>query len=174
MDIRPLQEKVKSFLKKYRYVALVFAIGLILMAIPLRSQKKEPVQTDPKTETSVTEVKSETGVEQKLEKILSRINGAGEVHVLLTAMSGEETVYQENADIQKQSDSSSSRTETVLITDTQHAQDGLIRQVNPPQYRGAIVVCRGADDPSVKLAIVDAVSKVTDLPTNCISVLKSK
>jgi stage III sporulation protein AG len=39
---------------------------------------------------------------------------------------------------------------------------------------GAIVLCQGADVPSVRLAIVDAVSKVTGLVANQISVLKMK
>jgi stage III sporulation protein AG len=36
------------------------------------------------------------------------------------------------------------------------------------------VVCQGADDPVVKLLIVDAVSKVTGLGADKISVMKMK
>jgi len=39
---------------------------------------------------------------------------------------------------------------------------------------GAVIVCQGADDPQVRLSIVDAVSKVTGLGSDKISVLKMK
>jgi hypothetical protein len=39
---------------------------------------------------------------------------------------------------------------------------------------GAIVVCQGADSPSVKLAITQAVAKITGLGTDEICVLKMK
>jgi stage III sporulation protein AG len=39
---------------------------------------------------------------------------------------------------------------------------------------GAVVIAQGADDPSIKLAIVDAVTKATGLGANKISVLKMK
>ena len=49
-----------------------------------------------------------------------------------------------------------------------------MRQVNPPTYLGAIIICEGADDANIRLAVVDAVSKVTGLGANRISVLKMK
>ena len=49
-----------------------------------------------------------------------------------------------------------------------------VQQVLPESYRGAIVVCQGADSPAVKLAIVEAVSRATGLGADSISVLKMK
>jgi stage III sporulation protein AG len=64
--------------------------------------------------------------------------------------------------------------ETVIITDAQRAQQGLVKQVNPPVYLGAVVVCQGADRASVRLAIVEAVANATGLGADKISVLKMK
>ena len=64
--------------------------------------------------------------------------------------------------------------DTVIITDSERNQNGLIHQINPPSYMGAIIVCQGADDPAVKLSITEAVSKITGLKTNRISVLRMK
>ena len=47
-------------------------------------------------------------------------------------------------------------------------------QVNPARFLGAVVVCQGADDPQVRLQVIDAVSKATGLRSNCIAVLKMK
>ena len=61
-----------------------------------------------------------------------------------------------------------------MISGSDRGQEGLIKQVNAPTYRGAIVVCQGADDPVVKLSITEAVSRATGLGVDKISVIKMK
>lgn len=105
-----------------------------------------------------------------LEEILSQIQGAGRVRVLLTQREGERTVYQTDED----STSSGIRSDTVLLNGSDRSQTGLVQQVNPPTYLGAVIVCQGADSASVRLAIVSAVGSVTGLSTDKITVLKMK
>ena len=89
---------------------------------------------------------------------------------MLTQAEGEKTVYQTDTELsddrQKQN--------TVIITQSDRAEAGLIQQTLPPVYLGAIIVCEGADDPKVMLAICEAVAKVTGLGMNQISVVKLK
>ena len=92
---------------------------------------------------------------------------------MLTVAAGEKIVYQTDEDISG-GENVTTRIETVIVTGTDRAQTGLIQQVNPPTYLGAIVVCQGADRPAIRLAIVEAVSKVTGLGSDKISVLKMK
>ena len=107
-------------------------------------------------------------LEQRLEQLLGHIEGAGDVQVLLTEESGRETLYQ--TDIQTDTDR---RTEdTVLVEDATRTETGLVRQTVEPKYRGAVILCQGADAPSVKLAIVEAVRCVTGLGADQISVQK--
>lgn len=149
---------ILPLLKKYRYALLVLAVGLVLMMLPSGSQEKETV-----TQNAVVQ---EPELSQTLSEILSQIDGAGKVAVLLTPASGEETLYQTNENGDDR--------DTVIITDSSRNEFGLVRQVNPPVYQGAIVICQGGDKPAVRLAIVDAVSKVTGLGADRISVLKMK
>ena len=158
--------KLTDLFRKYRYVLLVLAVGIVLMVLPSGDQKEEP---QPPKEAEAT-----LSVEQQLSTILSYIEGAGEVHVMLTTATGEEILYQTNEDYSQSGDTANTRTDTVTVSDAQRSEAGLIRQVNPPVYLGAIVVCKGADSPSVRLAIVEAVSKVTGLGADEISVLKMK
>ena len=139
------------------------------MAVPGTTQNTDSVET-----TTVNENIHEATLEEKLASILSQVDGAGKVQVILTAAAGEEIIYQTNNDLTSNDESNSTDVDTVTITDSERNQTGLIRQVNPPIYQGAIVVCQGADDPTVQLAIVDAVSKLTGLGANRISVLKMK
>lgn len=161
MDLTSLREKAGQWIKKYKFVILILILGIALMLIPGTAEKKEEIQA-----TSQLEAQQES-LDEKLSEILSNIQGAGRVRVMLTAKAGEQTVYQTDQP-------SSDRRDTVIITDDNRAQSGLVQQVISPTYRGAIVLCQGADSASVCLAIKDAVSKVTGLDTSEISVLKMK
>ncbi len=155
-------KKILAFLGKYKFAILILALGLLLMAIPGRTESAATVQE--------TQPEPEWDVAQELSRILSQIQGAGKVEVLLTLEAGEETLYQYDENL---SDSAQNR-DTVTVTDGQRGQTGLVRQVLPATYRGAVVVCQGADDPRIRLAIVEAVSMATGLGTDRISVLKMK
>ena len=152
------KRKLITLVSKYRYVLIVVAVGLVLMLLPGGSDK-EPEQPQQIQETA-------PDMEAELAHILSKIKGAGKVEVLLTIAYGQETCYQTD----KREDDHN----TVTVTDNDRNEYGLIRQVNPPVYLGAIVVCQGGDDPSVRLSIVESVAKVTGLGADRISVMKMK
>lgn len=162
MDFLAFREKAGPFLKQYRYVVLLLMLGVLLMLLP----KKQ--ETEPEALVSVPE--SVDSLEEDLARILSRIRGAGRVEVLLTEYAGTETLYQTDAD----RTADSLREDTVVISDRERGESGLVRQVIPPRYMGAVVVCQGGDNPAVKLAILEAVSRATGLKSNQISVLKMK
>ena len=115
-----------------------------------------------------------TSQAEALEEILAQISGVGKVRVLLTEAAGAETVYQTDEDRSTSSDSQSLRTETVIITDSDREAHGLVRSVTPPVYLGAIIVCQGGDNPTIRLSIVEAVSNVTGISSDRITVLKMK
>ena len=162
-QVKTLAEKIT----RYKYALLILGLGLVLMWFPwnqeAQSETQEPVlaqeQTDP---------------EARLEEILSQVQGAGKVRVMLTESAGEQTLYQTDGDESQSEDTHSHRSDTVVVTGSDRAQTGLVRQVNPPEYLGAIIVCQGADRPAVCLAIVEAVAAVTGISFDRISVLKMK
>lgn len=161
MDIGILREKATKWIGKYKFVALIVLVGVCLMLLPIGKDEKNETQ-----QTAVTAV-HEDALDVRLAEILSNIAGAGRVQVMLTMQSGEQTVYQTDQ-------SSADRQDTVIINGQDRGQSGLIQQIISPTYRGAIVLCQGADSAGVCLAIKEAVSKVTGLDTSEISVLKMK
>lgn len=167
MDWIAIQKKSLDAVKRYRFAILILVVGLALMLIPTKSEDQQ-IQTPMQSEKQ-----EKLGMTEELAQILSHIQGAGKVEVMLTVAYGEKTIYQTDEDISS-GEKGSTRIETVIITDGDRAQNGLVQQVNPPVYLGAIVVCQGADRSSVRLAIVEAVSKVTGLGADRISVLKMK
>lgn len=168
MEWKSVTDRVIAFLKKYRYAALVLILGLVLMLIPTGNQNSAS------TEDMPAETQAEPTMEQRLEAILSQIEGAGKVKVMLSTASGEQILYQTNDDILTGTDSSTIRQDTVTVSDAQRNESGLVKQVLPPTYLGAIILCQGGDSASIRLAITDAVSKITGLGANQISVLKMK
>ena len=128
--------------------------GLALMVIPVGSEETDPVPI----------VTAEETLESRLEAILCRIDGAGEVKVLLTEDRGGEVFYQTEGEDGK----------TVLICGADRSESGLVRTTEAPAYRGAVVVCQGADSAAVRLAVVEAVANATGLGTDRITILKMK
>lgn len=168
MEIGIIKSKVKNAVKKYKYAVLVFIIGLILLLVPGKAN-----QTAGST-TATQAIKTELTLEQKLSAVLSQVYGAGKVEVILTRAAGEEVIYQTNKDRSVGNSAEQQKDSTVTITDSNRNQSGLIKQINPEKYLGAIVLCQGADEPAIRLVIVEAVSRITGLGANKISVLRMK
>lgn len=164
-----LGENIVAYIRKYKYVALVLLVGLFLMMLPEVGDKDTAQQVETKPAQA-----TEPDTAKQLSEILSQIQGAGKVEVMLTEASGAKTIYQTDEDDTSDADSSSKRKTTITVTDADRNESGLIQQVDPPVYLGAVVVCQGADSPTVRLAIVEAVSAVTGLGADRISVLKMK
>lgn len=163
MEWTILKNRITLLIGKYKYVLLVIVLGLALMSLPTKTENQH-------TELPASKAEDQD-LTEKLEEILGKIEGVGRVQVLLTQAAAEETVYQQDED---RSSNGDLRLETVIISDGNRTQQGLIRTVTPPTYLGAIVVCQGADSNVVRLAVAQAVAGVTGIGTDRIVVLKMK
>ena len=155
-----------KLLAKYKHVLLILLVGIGLMLLPSggksTSQNAATAEPEPIAKTQT--------LQEQLSDLLSRMEGAGRVEVLLALGTGEETLYQTDGDRTSETE----RFDTVLVSDSGHNETGLIRQVNPPTYLGAVVLCQGADSGAVRLAITQAVANATGLGYHKITVLKMK
>lgn len=159
MDLARGKQQLISCIQKYRSVICIFLVGVSLMLWP---SPKEQIVTTSSEETILPDLESE------LSAVLSQIAGVGKAEVLLTEASGSDTIYQ--MDTEQRADD----LDTVIITDGNRAEAGLVRQILPPVYRGALVVCQGGDQASVRLSVAEAVKSVTGLSYDSITVLKMK
>ncbi len=164
MDWIKLKERLISVGGKYKYVLLVLLLGIFLMTMPQNPEQKnqsEPILTQ----------RTETDLAQQLEAILGKMEGVGSVRVLLTESSSAQTIYQTDED---RGQDGSLRVETVIISNENRGEEGLVSTITPPTYLGAIVVCQGADRPSVQLSVIRAVSNVTGISSDRVVVVKMK
>lgn len=168
MDIKAWKEHIQNGIGKYKYVWIVLICGIVIMMLP--NPKVSAADSIDKME----EVINQQDLSEQLSDVLSNIHGAGKVQVMLSIAEGEKTIYQTDSTYSDNGESKNTKVQTILITDSDRKETGLIHQKNPPIYMGAVVIAQGADDPSIKLAIVDAVTKATGLGADKISVLKMK
>lgn len=167
MELAQLGKRLTGLVRKYRYVVLILVLGIALMLLPGGDEKEEvPVKQ--------VDMTQEPNVSEQLTDILGQIHGAGRIKVLLTTALGEEIVYQTDTHTSSDEEGYLEDRTTVKKTNSDRSETGLVRQIIPPKYQGAVVVCQGADLPSVRLAIMEAVSDATGLGTDKISVLKMK
>lgn len=166
MDWLTRSEKVRLWIKEYRYVIMVLVLGILLMMLPQgeTEEKKDDNVLIPETEAVET-------LQEQLEQLLSQVQGAGKVRVLLTEAEGERVIYQTDGE---QGSQNSTRADTVIVSDSARAESGLVQQILPPSYMGAIILSQGADSASVRLSLIEAVSNATGLSSDRISVLKMK
>ena len=151
---------VKKLWDKYKYMALVMAIGAGLMLWPAPTRR-----------TAAKQTQEERDIQREMEEILSKIEGVGPVRVMLTEESGGERILAEDATLSARGEEYSRRFETVLV-DGENGDEVVVRRTIRPIYRGALVVCGGGDRPSVRLAVTQAVSALTGLSANRIAVEK--
>ena len=161
MEIKQYAIKVVNLIKKFKYAAIVLVIGIALMLIPNISSSKS-------TKVQNTNTTYRQKLDEDLASILCKVEGTGRVEVILTVSEGEQTVYQTDTD------QSGYEQKTVIVSNSSRTENGLVMRVDPAKYLGAIVLCQGADSHAVRLAVTEAVSKITGLGTDRICVLKMK
>ena len=153
-------------LKQFKYPALILCLGLALVLFPTGKKQEKIDDLPPPVE--------EQCLEEQMEDILSCIDGAGRVRVLLTKRTGDETLYQSDEVITKNADNESTTRTTVLTRKSGGSDAPVVRQTVFARYRGALIVCEGADSAQVRLQLVNAVASLTGLSTDRITVIKMK
>ena len=171
--------KGPEFLQKYKYPILVLLMGLLLVLWPF-GKRKETARTVP-ADTEPAEPGTDDYLERteaNLERILSQIDGAGRVRVMLTLRSGAETVYQTDVSTQTQTEgeksSISSKTETVILSRGSSYNEPAVVRERYPQFQGALIVSEGGGSAEVRLSLVSAVSALLGIGTDQITVVKMK
>ncbi len=158
--------------KKYRYAALIAAVGVLLMLIPGR---RSTSGTKPAEIVSGVDAFSLEETERRMEEILGQIDGAGKLRIMLTLSAGSQLQLAADADESRDEGTDGSRRvrrEIVRLNTGSGTQEVVVIRQVYPVYQGALIVCQGADDSGVRLAITEAVSALTGLRSDRISIVK--
>lgn len=167
-----MKENIKGVQKqweKYKYVALVILAGVVLLLWP---DSQEHRQLSPAAPTSPVIL----DIQQEMEEILGKIAGVGQVQVMLTMETDGERQLAQDVELSYSGSMESperyERSSETIMKDGTNGDEPMIVQTQYPTYRGALIVCQGGDRADVKLAVTAAVTSLTGLTSDRISVEK--
>jgi stage III sporulation protein AG len=161
-------KKIRELISKYKLIILFLVIGLFLLLLPA---ERDDAPKEDKSKDTVNSFELEE-LEERMEKILAQIDGAGELSLILTLKSGVEEVFAVDAEYTQDKERITERITTVLSLGDGGTKEPVIVRCNYPIFQGALVVCEGGDDPTVRLMITKAVSALTGLGADKITVCR--
>jgi len=193
VDFDKLKDKLlKDNKKLVENLTVIFLIGLILLIGASALSKPRPSNNNDNKELVLAQKGSSSeDYAQKLEKdlknILSKIEGVGNVEVLITLNSDEEVVAAmdmvESSTTTNEKDSNGGIRETIqtesnnkVVTsqDTSGQNTPIVLKRIMPEIRGVIVVADGAKDPRLRYELSSAVQTALGIPAYKVKVISSK
>ena len=147
--------------RKYA-VPLVLALAAVLVLLFSSCENASPNESSEKSEI-IAEILDET-LEEKIKNICERVDGVGNVYVMLTLDTSEEYVYA--SDTEK----NDSFIKSEFVTSD---GDGVELYVVFPKVRGVAVVCNGGDSAVIRKTLTDLISCALGIPASNISVAGS-
>lgn len=184
-EIKILLEKKKWKGKEWMIVIVILGVLLAVLAIPTEKDQKTEEKT--MAEENMTELTGyspaeyEEELENRLEEILSQMEGVGRVEVMITLESSTREVVEKDMSTQQSStnngmdvagDTSSGKEETTVYSDTDAGSVPYVVQEIYPQVEGVLVVAEGGDDSYVNLAITDAIQALFGVDVHKIKIVK--
>ena len=106
--------------------------------------------------------------------MLCQVSGAGQVRVMLTLQTGSRTEYQTDTQISDSETQSQEERKTVILSEGSAYDKAAVSAVQYPRFQGALILCQGADQSTVRLSLVNAVAALTGLSSGQITVIKMK
>ena len=165
---------VLALLSKYKYVMIVLLAGIVCLAWPSKDRAEPGIETPAAVPAS--ERQEILQLQQEMEDILSKMQGVGELRLMLTLDQGSSKALAQDASLNYSGapaapEDYSRSASTVVVSKSGSGESVVVLHETYPQFRGALVVCQGGGDPAVRLAVIEAVSALTGLGSDKISVV---
>ncbi len=181
-DNKTNKKKVENFVVGILIlIVTVIAINTILAD----DTKKESSDKENNNNVVIAETnQSNNSLEERLEGILSKINGVGKVDVLISYSESSEVVAMYNENIketstEEQDESGGTRTITendiqrdVIFQEDNGEKTPITQKTIMPKIEGTIITAEGAGNIEVKENIIQAVSAATGLASHKIQVFQ--
>ena len=139
---------------------------------------------NPQTNHALSSFEQERALEARLEEFFSLVEGAGKVRVMISPLTGRETVFAVDVNMSqsssKEEDSQGgtrethqyqSQAQTVMITDRQGTDRPLIVRETDPQIHGIVIIAEGGESPFVRDALTRAARAMLGIDAHNIQVL---
>ena len=164
-------------IKKVKHIEIYIALGLafIVAAIYLGSLGHNTSKT---TSTKIDNVNanfSTSGeyidyIENKLENVITKVKGVGDVEVVVTLEKGFEYVYVTEEETRTTSNGTTITTTSVVMVNGQP----VVKEEIYPVVKGIVVIAGGADDIAVKMNILSIIQTVIEVDNSQINIYTGK
>lgn len=188
MKMQDFMQKIKEKkLKRSDWLILVLA-GILILIIALPTDTKGKKQAEEAKENiskeNNTMETSKDEIEQKLEDILEKIDGAGEVKVMITYQDSGTQVVEKDKNTSANSVEESDSTGGVRSTKEQQLQESTVYEEADagntpfvskellPKVEGILIVASGGDNQKVKQNISEAVLALFQVEAHRIKIVK--
>lgn len=188
MNMQDFMQKIKEKkLKRSDWLILVLA-GILILIIALPTDTKGKKQAEEAKENiskeNNTMEASKDEIEQKLEDILEKIDGAGEVKVMITYQDSGTQVVEKDKNTSENSLEESDSTGGVRSTKEQQLQESTVYEEADagntpfvskellPKVEGILIVASGGDNQKVKQNISEAVLALFQVEAHRIKIVK--
>lgn len=188
MKMQDFMQKIKEKkLKRSDWLILVLA-GILILIIALPTDTKGKKQAEEAKENiskeNNTMEASKDEIEQKLEDILEKIDGAGEVKVMITYQDSGTQVVEKDKNTSANSVEESDSTGGVRSTKEQQLQESTVYEETDagntpfvskellPKVEGILIVASGGDNQKVKQNISEAVLALFQVEAHRIKIVK--
>ncbi len=156
------------------FITLGF-IGILLVLLSQNTDTNEEIKILEENNDNNLESYIDT-LEEDLKNIVSLVEGAGEVEVMITLESSWENVYvseekSQDENFEGESVKSSYENNLVLI-EGQEEDSALVKTTLEPAIKGVVIVSKGAEDISVVSDITEVAKVALDVSSNKICVIK--
>lgn len=166
---------VLALLSKYKYVLIVLLAGIVCLTWP--SRDRAAPETEAPAAPDASERQEIVQLQREMEDILGKMQGVGELRLMLTLDQGSSKALAQDASLRYKGQPATPEdydrsASTVVISKSGSGESVVVLHETYPRFRGALVVCQGGGDPAVRLAVIEAVSALTGLGSDKISVVK--
>ena len=166
---KALYEKIKKVKHIHIYIAIGLAllIAIIYFSSLLNKEDSSSTNDDKIIEEYSSSLEYVQYLENKLESVLTKVKGAGEVEVAITLEKGFEYVYATEEETRTTSNGTTVTSTTVVLVD---GQPVLIEEIYPT-VSGLVVVASGADDIKVKMNLLSVIQTVIEIDNSKINII---
>lgn len=188
MKMQDFMQKIKEKkLKRSDWLILVLA-GILILIIALPTDTKEKKQAEEAKENiskeNNTMEASKDEIERKLEDILEKIDGAGDVKVMITYQDSGTQVVEKDKNTSENSLEESDSTGGIRSTKEQQLQESTVYEEADagntpfvskellPKVEGILIVASGGDNQKVKQNISEAVLALFQVEAHRIKIVK--
>ncbi len=184
----------KKKIENLVFFVIILIITIVIINIIWNGNNKKKVETNNNTSKKLANSSTETmpseniqttdNLEEKLENILSKIQGVGEVRVCINYNQSNEVVamYNENSKVSTTEETDTSggirkiqennSQKDIIFKEDSGEKTPITQKVVQAKIEGAIITAKGAGNVNIKTNIIQAVEAVTGLATHKIQVFE--